>query len=88
MKRFKDDFSHAVTLFISFIINLLFGCDKKEGEVILSHPSCGNSGNMSLGNEINVDNVLCKFIFGKRYGNRTNFIFSANSHCRAPDTGS
>lgn len=57
MKSLKDSFCQAITAFICFVINLFStGNKKREEDVLLTASVCGNSGNLSVNNENNVEN--------------------------------
>ncbi|MBS6118980.1 MAG: hypothetical protein KH896_11960 [Clostridiales bacterium] len=56
MKSLKDSFCQAITAFICFVINLLSVGSKRGEEVLLTASVCGNSGNLSVNNENDVEN--------------------------------
>lgn len=57
MKGLKDSFCQAITAFICFVINLLSGKNRRrEGESLLTASVFGNSGNLSVSNENDVEN--------------------------------
>ena len=66
MKSLKDSFCQAITAFICFVINLLSGKNRRrEGESLLTASVCGNSGNLSVNNENDVENFCVNEFSGK-----------------------
>ena len=65
MKSLKDSFCQAITAFICFVINLLFAGSKRREDVLLTASVCGNSGNLSVNNENDVENFYVNELSGK-----------------------
>lgn len=71
MKGLKDSFCQAITAFICFVINLLSGKNRRrEGESLLTVSVCGNSGNLSVNNENDVENFSLNELLIKGSENR------------------